>query len=105
MTFDRLQLMSEHAQENRTPHERHLNPQLVKVLETLGFDCLYTRAVSFGVFALGRNHPTIKRALHDALDADQYDLLKDVRGEGLMRALEFGPPGSLRLRAAWRLIE
>jgi ornithine--oxo-acid transaminase len=36
---------------------------------------------------------------------DKYELLKEVRGRGLMIALEFGPPSSLRLRAAWTLVE
>ena len=30
----------------------------------------------FGVFALGRSHPTIVRALHDALDADLPNLVQ-----------------------------
>jgi ornithine--oxo-acid transaminase len=35
----------------------------------------------------------------------KYELLKQVRGQGLMIALEFGPPKSLGLRAAWTLLE
>src|SRR5262249_42560844 len=35
----------------------------------------------------------------------KYELLKEVRGRGLMIALEFGPPSSLGLRAAWTLLE
>jgi ornithine--oxo-acid transaminase len=35
----------------------------------------------------------------------KYELLKEVRGRGLMIALEFGPPQSLALRAAWALLE
>ncbi|HVR60285.1 MAG TPA: aspartate aminotransferase family protein, partial [Polyangia bacterium] len=35
----------------------------------------------------------------------KYELLKEVRGRGLMVALEFGPPRSLGLRAAWALLE
>jgi ornithine--oxo-acid transaminase len=35
----------------------------------------------------------------------RYEFLKEVRGKGLMIALEFGRPESLRLRAAWRLLE
>ncbi|MEO6947685.1 MAG: aminobacteriohopanetriol synthase HpnO [Nitrobacter sp.] len=34
-----------------------------------------------------------------------YELLKEVRGKGLMIGVEFGPPKSLRLRAAWNLLE
>jgi ornithine--oxo-acid transaminase len=35
----------------------------------------------------------------------QYEFLKDVRGKGLMIALEFGPPRSLKLKAAWHALE
>jgi ornithine--oxo-acid transaminase len=35
----------------------------------------------------------------------KYELLKEVRGQGLMIALEFGAPKSLGLRAAWTLVE
>ncbi len=35
----------------------------------------------------------------------RFEFLKEVRGKGLMIALEFGPPSSLRLRAAWKLLE
>src|SRR5258708_17811390 len=34
-----------------------------------------------------------------------YELLKDVRGKGLMIGLEFGPPKSLRLKASWNVLE
>lgn len=36
---------------------------------------------------------------------DRFEFLKDVRGKGLMIALEFGAPSSLGLRAAWKLLE
>lgn len=35
----------------------------------------------------------------------KYELLKDVRGRGLMIGLELGPPASLPLRAAWALLD
>jgi len=34
-----------------------------------------------------------------------YELLKEVRGKGLMIGVEFGPPKSLRLKAAWNVLE
>jgi ornithine--oxo-acid transaminase len=34
-----------------------------------------------------------------------YELLKEVRGKGLMIGLEFGSPKSLRLRASWNVLE
>jgi ornithine--oxo-acid transaminase len=36
---------------------------------------------------------------------DRYEFLKDVRGKGMMIALEFGSPRSLKLKAAWKLLE
>ena len=30
-----------------------------------------------------------------------YELLKEVRGKGLMIGVEFGPPKSLELKASW----
>jgi ornithine--oxo-acid transaminase len=35
----------------------------------------------------------------------RYEMLKEVRGKGLMMGVEFGPPKSLRLKAAWSLLE
>jgi acetylornithine/succinyldiaminopimelate/putrescine aminotransferase len=68
-------------------HTKYMNPQMVRMLHTIGFDKVYERAEGaylydaegnayadflsgFGVFAAGRNHPVIKQALHDALDID-----------------------------------
>jgi ornithine--oxo-acid transaminase len=34
-----------------------------------------------------------------------YELLKEVRGKGLMIGVEFGPPQSLRLKASWTMLE
>ncbi len=34
-----------------------------------------------------------------------YELVADVRGKGMMIGIEFGPPKSLRLKAAWNLLE
>lgn len=36
---------------------------------------------------------------------DRYELLQDVRGKGLMIALEFGAPKSFALKTAWNLLE
>ena len=37
--------------------------------------------------------------------ADRYEFVKSVRGKGLMIGLEFGSPRSLKLKAAWSLLE
>ncbi|HXW70114.1 MAG TPA: aspartate aminotransferase family protein [Methylocella sp.] len=35
----------------------------------------------------------------------RHEMVKSVRGKGLMIGLEFGPPKSLKLKAAWSLLE
>jgi ornithine--oxo-acid transaminase len=35
----------------------------------------------------------------------RYELLKDVRGKGLMIGIEFGAPSSFKLKASWNMIE
>jgi ornithine--oxo-acid transaminase len=35
----------------------------------------------------------------------RHELIRSVRGKGLMIGIEFGPPGSARLRASWNLLE
>ena len=37
--------------------------------------------------------------------AERYELVRAVRGKGLMIGIEFGPPRSLKLKAAWTLLE
>jgi ornithine--oxo-acid transaminase len=68
-------------------HSKYLNAQMPRMLHTIGFDKIYERGegaylydaegnayadflAGFGVFAAGRNHPVIKKALRDALDID-----------------------------------
>jgi len=36
---------------------------------------------------------------------ERYELLKDVRGKGLMIGVEFGSPSSFRLKASWNVLE
>ncbi len=49
--------------------------------------------------AMGHRLMTGLRAL-----MDRYELLHDVRGKGLMVAIEFGPPKSLKLKMGWSLL-
>lgn len=37
--------------------------------------------------------------------ANRYELIKNVRGKGLMIGIEFGTPHSLKLKASWALLE
>jgi acetylornithine/succinyldiaminopimelate/putrescine aminotransferase len=87
MPFNLSELMEQRHGENFTLHSQYLNPQLAKVVKTIGFDRFYERGKGcylyddegkryldmlsgFGVFALGRSHPVIKDALRQAIDAD-----------------------------------
>ncbi len=72
---------------------RYLNPQTARVVRSIGFDrrweqgrgCyLYDETGAryldflsgFGVFGLGRSHPTVRRALQEVLDGELPDLIQ-----------------------------
>ena len=91
--FDMAHAAREREDDRYRLHSRHLNEQMVKVLQTIGYDVsftqgsgqyLYDRAGAkyldllsgFGVFALGRNHPDIRRALSSVIDADLPNLVQ-----------------------------
>ncbi len=93
MTFDLARLLQERRGDRMALHTRLMNPQLARVLTTLGFDREYVRGEGcylydadgqryldllsgFGVFALGRSHPVPKQALHDAIDADLPNMVQ-----------------------------
>jgi ornithine--oxo-acid transaminase len=93
MTLDIASLFAESEAERYTLHMRYLNEQMVRVLKTIGYDVgfvkgsgqyLYNRngekyldALSgWGVFAVGRNHPTVAKALHQVLDAELPNLVQ-----------------------------
>jgi ornithine--oxo-acid transaminase len=93
MAFDVAKVLAERRGENFTLHQELLNPQLVRVLKTLGFDRFYVRGEGcylyddkgdayldflsgFGVYALGRSHPALKAALHQAIDLDLPNLVQ-----------------------------
>jgi ornithine--oxo-acid transaminase len=90
MEFDLPALLAAHRGDGYELYGRYLNPQQPKMLHAIGFDRVYERAegaylydaegqqyadflAGFGVFAAGRNHPVIRTALHDALDAHLAD--------------------------------
>jgi len=90
-SFDLAGLLKERGPERYELHERYMNRQLPRMLHTIGFDRIYTRAqgaylydnegneyldmlAGFGVFALGRHNPVIRQAIHDVVDADLADL-------------------------------
>ncbi len=93
MPFDLKKVLDERSGQNFTLHSKYVNPQLPRVLGTLEFDRFYVKGEGcyliddkgdryldflsgFGVFALGRGHPAIVQALHDALDADLPNLVQ-----------------------------
>jgi ornithine--oxo-acid transaminase len=93
MPFDVAKALEARHGENFALHEQYLNPQLARVLKTLGFDRYYMRGegcylyddrgekyldflAGFGVFALGRSHPAIKAALHQAIELDLPNLVQ-----------------------------
>ncbi len=93
MTVSITELLRDRGNDKFALHEQHLNQQMVRVLRTIGYDRFYTRAQGpylydeadnryldllsgFGVFALGRNHPTVKAALREVLELDLPDLVQ-----------------------------
>jgi ornithine--oxo-acid transaminase len=50
-----------------------------------------------------RTGDRLMRALRSM--TERYELVREVRGKGLMIGVEFGPPKSLALRASWDLME
>lgn len=93
MGFDLLSLLAARGGEGYALHSAHVNHQVPRVLHAIGFDKVYTRAdgayfwddegnryldflSGFGVSGIGRNHPVVRKALHDALDAELVDMLQ-----------------------------
>jgi ornithine--oxo-acid transaminase len=93
MGFDIRALIEQRQGENEALHSAHLNAQVPRMLGTIGFDRVLTSAngawyddadgnryldflSGFGVFALGRNHPVVRRALQDVLDVDLADMIQ-----------------------------
>lgn len=93
MSFSIAKLLTEHSNDKFSLHEQHLNNQMVRVLKTIGYDRNYKKAIGqylydqegnkyldllsgFGVFALGRNHPTIVNALKETLTLELPNLVQ-----------------------------
>ena len=113
MPFDLQQLITQRSGEKFPLFDRYLNSQLVRVLKTIGYDVDYVRGEGpylfdtagnryldllsgFGVFAMGRNHPTVAGALRQVLDAQfagmvQMDvsLLAGLLAEKLLARLPY----------------
>jgi ornithine--oxo-acid transaminase len=93
MGFDLPGLLAANDGRGYELHARYLNPQLSRMLHAIGFDKVYERAEGsylydrdgeryldflsgFGVFGLGHNHPVVRKALHDMLEAELADLVQ-----------------------------
>lgn len=115
MPLDLKELFDRHQGQQLLLLSQYMNPQMAKVLKTIGFDPVYVRGKGthlwddrgndyldmisgFGVFALGRSHPKVKEAIRQYLDLDSPNLVK--MGTQLFAGLlaqklvnEFAPPG------------
>ncbi len=93
MSFSIAELFNQHFEEKFALHEQHLNNQMVRVLKTIGYDRNYKKALGqylydednneyldllsgFGVFAIGRNHPTVINALKETLTLELPNLVQ-----------------------------
>jgi ornithine--oxo-acid transaminase len=93
MTFSIAELFAQHSTDKFDLHEQYLNKQMVRMLQTIGYDKHYQRAVGqylydqegtefldlysgFGVFAIGRNHPTVIKALQETLTLELPNLVQ-----------------------------
>jgi ornithine--oxo-acid transaminase len=93
MTFSIAELLAQHATDKFDLYEQYLNNQMVRVLKTIGYDRHYKRAMGqylydqdgteyldllsgFGVFAIGRNHPTVIEALKETLTLEMPNLVQ-----------------------------
>ncbi len=93
MSFSIAKLFTQHSQDKFALHEQYLNHQMVRVLQTIGYDRHYTKASGqylydqdnteyldclsgFGVFAVGRNHPAVISALQETLTLELPNLVQ-----------------------------
>src|ERR1700675_1627648 len=93
MSLEITDLFAQREAERYALHARHLNEQMVRVLKTIGFDRGYKRGTGqylfdrsaqrylallsgWGVFAIGRNHPTVRDTLKKVLDGEFPNLVQ-----------------------------
>jgi acetylornithine/succinyldiaminopimelate/putrescine aminotransferase len=91
--FDIKRIVADRLGENYALHEQYINPTLVKVFRTIGFDKVYAKAQGqylwdkegnryldmlsgFGVFSIGRNHPGVAKVIRDVLDLDLPNMVQ-----------------------------
>jgi ornithine--oxo-acid transaminase len=93
MAFDLKEIVAARLGENYELHHRHLNRTLVDAQRVIGFDKVYARAEGaylydmdntpyldflsgYSVFNVGRNHPSVKKAIRDVLDLDLPNMVQ-----------------------------
>lgn len=93
MSFSIAELFTQHSSDKFDLHAQFLNNQMVRVLKTIGYDRHYQKAIGqylydqhgteyldllsgFGVFAIGRNHPTVISALTETLTLELPNLVQ-----------------------------
>ena len=91
--FDLKTLLDSRFGENYALHDKYMNKTLATVLHTIGFDKCYKSAKGaylydadgneyldfisgYGVYGMGRNNPTIAKALKDAIDLDLSNMVQ-----------------------------
>jgi len=91
--MDFAKLIGERQGEQLDLHRKHVNPALSRVLQIIDYDVTYARGEGaylfdregrryldllsgYGVYQLGRSHPTLKRALHELIDLDRPNLVQ-----------------------------
>jgi ornithine--oxo-acid transaminase len=110
--LDVSEMFVERENQRSSMHSRHLNEQLVRVLKTIGYDVGFQKGQGqylfdrdgaryldllsgFGVFAIGRNHPSLRIALKSVLDSDLPNLVQldvsTLAGVLAERLLEYVP--------------
>ncbi|MCC7146563.1 MAG: aspartate aminotransferase family protein [Phycisphaeraceae bacterium] len=91
--FDLQALLAQSARQAQPLWEEHVNPSLSRVVSLLGYDVHFVRGQGaylwddkgdryidclggYAVFNVGRNHPVVRDALRQAMDADLPNLVK-----------------------------
>ena len=86
-------LFAERERDRYAMHSSHLNEQMVRVLRTIGYDVGFCRGSGqylfdrdnvryldllsgFGTFAIGRNHPTLRKTLTNVLAKELPNLVQ-----------------------------
>lgn len=113
--MDIRELINNRKSETASLHRKYVNPQFMRVLEVIGFHRNYVSAggslmkgedgrevldflSGFGVFNIGRNHPLLRKVLHEVLDMETAGLVQMDVGvlSGLLaEALAGITPGNL----------